>query len=170
MAQKYQKGEHVCYGTSGVCLIEDVREMVVAKEKDTFYVLRPLRDRHSTFFIPVHNDTLTEKMRAPVSREKIDAMLESVRTDNCSWIDDRKERMEVFRDILRQSDPLELLRLCSLLRRQKQTLADAGKRMAPSDESVLKQAENLTKNEFGFSMEMPVDDVEQYISNRLKTE
>ena len=96
MAQLFQKGEHVCYGMHGVCLIEDVREISVAKTKDTFYVLRPLRDRHSTFFIPIGNDALSEKMRAPITRDEIDAMIDQVRVDTGEWIDDRKARMEAL--------------------------------------------------------------------------
>ena len=167
MARKYQKGEHVCYGMSGVCLIEDVREMTVAKGKDTFYVLRPLQDRHSTFYIPANNALLTEKMREPVARQKIDALLEAARADNGEWIIDRKTRMETFREILRKADPLEVLRLYALLYRQKQTLSESGKRLAPSDENVLRQAEDLTKNEFGFSMQIQSDDAAQYIAEKL---
>lgn len=169
MAQLFQKGEHVCYGMHGVCLIEDVREISVAKTKDTFYVLRPLRDRHSTFFIPIGNDALSEKMRAPITRDEIDAMIDQVRVDTGEWIEDRKMRMEASKEVLRQADPEKLLRLYVLLYAKKQELSEAGKRMTPSDEGVLKQAEDLIANEFGYVLIMPTDDVASYIKNRLKT-
>lgn len=170
MAQQFQKGDHVCYGTNGICLIDDVREIAVAGSKDTFYVLRPLRDCHSTFFIPVRNEALTQKMREPVKREKVDDLIESARTACDTWIEDRKTRMEVYREILRECDPHDLLRLCALLYQTKQRLSASGKKMAPSDESVLKQAEELTKHEFGFALGIPPSDVGPYVLDRLKTE
>lgn len=169
MSKTFQKGEHVCYGTNGVCLIEDICEMAVAKEKEQFYVLRPLHDRHSTFYIPIRNDELTEKIRNPVTREKIDAMIETVRTDYGEWIVDRKARMEAFRIVLRETDPLEVLRLCVLLSNHKQLLADNGKRLAPSDESVLKQVQDLTDTEFGFALDIPANEVKPYVTKRLKS-
>ena len=170
MAQTYQKGEHVCYGMNGVCLIEDVREIAVAKTKDTFYVLRPLRDRHSTICIPLGNDTLLGKMRDLSTRDEIDAMIESVRVDPDDWIEDRKQRMEAFREILRRADPCELLQLCVLLYRKKQSLSEVGKKLSPSDENVLTQALELTGCEFGFVLGIPSDAVKPYIQKRLQTE
>ena len=168
MARIFQKGEHVCYGMNGVCLIEDVREFSVGRNKDTFYVLRPLRDRHSTFFIPTGNDALVAKMRDPISRDAIDELISSVRNDPGEWIDERKERMEVFREILRQAEPRDMLRLCVLIYEKKQKLSDSGKKIAPSDESMLKQAEDLLQIEFGFAMDTSADEAGAYIKKQMK--
>lgn len=170
MARMYQKGEHVCYGTHGVCLIEDVRELSVDKLNDTFLVLCPLRDRHSTFFIPKGNETLLKKLRDPITCEEIEELVASVRSDPTEWIEDRKGRMEAFREILSRSDLRELLQLCALLYEKKQSLSDSGKRMTPSDENVLKQAEDLTKNEFAFALRIPADEAGDYIKKRLTDE
>ncbi|MBQ7542746.1 MAG: hypothetical protein IJT44_10710 [Clostridia bacterium] len=167
MLQKYQKGEYVCYGVNGVCLIDDVCEMTVAKKREWFYILRPITDRSSTFFIPVANDALTGKLRAVLSREEIDELIDSVHGDTDLWIEDRKERMEHFRSMLRECDPRGLLRMAAMLYYKKQELSAEGKKLSPSDISVLKQAISLTDNEYAFALQLSPDEIGHYIRTRV---
>ena len=170
MQQKFQKGEYVRYGANGVCLIDDVREMVIEKNPELFYILRPIADRNSTFFIPVANETLTGKIRCILTREEINDLIDSTRGDTELWIEDRKARMEYYRVLLRTCDPRELLRLAAMLYTKKQELSSVGKKLSPSDSGVLKQAEELTDNEFAFVLQLPTDEVGPYIRNRLGLE
>ena len=168
MSQKYQIGEYIRYGSNGVCLIDDIRLMGVAKENDLYYILRPIADRNSTFFIPVESDTAQEKMRTLLTREEIDALIDSVHVDLSVWIDDRKQRMDHYRVLLRECDPRELLKLAALLYYRKDALSAEGKKLSPSDLNVLKQIIELTDNEFSFVLNIDPKEVGPYIRNRTQ--
>lgn len=170
MQTRFQKGEYIRYGSSGVCLIDDVRTLDEKKSDELFYILRPIADRHSTFFIPVGNEAPSGKIRALLRKEEIDALIDSVHADNTMWIEDRKERMEHFRNLLRECDAREILKLAAVLYNRKNELASIGKKLSPSDLSVLKQAEDLTDNEFAFVLHLEKNEVGRYIRRRLNME
>lgn len=61
----YEVGGYVSYRSDGVCKIIDIRkENFGVVGKDTlYYVLSPVSDEKSTFFVPVDNEALVSMMR-----------------------------------------------------------------------------------------------------------
>ena len=167
MTQQFQIGEYVRYGSNGVCLIDDIQEMTIAHTRDQYYILRPVADQNTTFFIPLHNDALCGRIHPVLTREEVDAIIDSVDEAGVVWIDDRKQRMERFRAILRTADPREILCLRILLFERKRALAAKGMRLSPSDNNLLKQVSEITDNEFSFALEIAEQKVAQYIHTRI---
>ena len=167
MQTEFQKGQYVVYAANGVCSVEDVCKMPELSRNDLFYVLRPASDKNSVFYIPVTSETLTAKIRTLLSKEEIDSLIDSLRGDESTWIEDRKARMEHFRDVLRRSDPRELLLLAGTVYAQKQRLLSIGKKLSSSDESVLRQAESITDGEFSYVLGVEPKEVGNYILHRL---
>lgn len=167
MTQQFQIGEYVRYGSNGVCQIDDIQEMTIAHNRDQYYILQPVTDQNTTFFIPMHNDALRGKIHPVLTREEVDAIIDSVDDALVVWIDDRKQRMERFRTILRNADPREILCLRILLFERKRSLAANGLRLSPSDNNLLKQVSEITDNEFSFALEISEQKVAQYIHTRI---
>ncbi|MBQ9413530.1 MAG: CarD family transcriptional regulator [Clostridia bacterium] len=170
MQTQFQKGEYVRYAANGVCLVDDIRQMPELKREEYFYILRPIADRNSTYFIPVDNAKLTAKLRPLLTKEEIDDLIDSVRDVHEPWIEDRKERAELFRTILRECDMRAVLSLAGTIYLRKQFLDQEGKKLSPSDDSVLKQAESMTENEFAFVLHMQNTEVGPYVRERLGIE
>ena len=167
MQTQFQKGDYVRYAVNGVCLVEDVRKMPELKREDLFYILRPIADRNSMYYIPLSNEQLTAKLRRVLTREEIDALIDSVRESETPWIEDRKTRAEHSHAILRTCDIRELMLLIGSLYVRKYALTQEGKKLSPTDEAVLKQAQALTENEFSFVLQIPVREVSAYVLHRL---
>ena len=167
MSKLYQIGEYVRYGSNGVCLVDDIREMTIAHTRDSYYILRPIIDRNTTFIIPMHNDALQSRIHPVLTCEEVDEIIDSVQDNTMDWIEDRKQRMELFRSMLRVCDPRDILCLRILLAARKRDLLAEGKRLSPSDNNVLKQVVEITDNEFGFALGIPAQDVEEYIRSRM---
>ena len=77
MQYQFEKSQYVCYGANGVCRIEDICPMPGMRTQSLFYVLRPIADRNSVYYIPTDNEKLTSKMRLPLTREQIDETIDA---------------------------------------------------------------------------------------------
>lgn len=167
MHRQFEKSQYVCYGANGICLIEDICPMSGMDNHALFYVLKPIADRNSVYYIPTDNENLVTKLRMPLTREEIDAAIDSVKDASVRWIDDRAERLEQCRAALRECDMRRVLPIVGMLYLQKQKLSEENKRLSSTDESLLRDAEKLTENEFSFVLGLEADEIGPYIRRRL---
>ena len=161
----YQKGDHVRYGTNGVCLIADIETMTSMDRRSVkdFYVLRPVAESGTKIFVPLDNPALLGKMHAILTREEINEAIRQSAADPLPWVGDRNRRSEAVKEILKTAEPFPLLQLCSCIHGRRLQLSQEGKRLSGSDEAILKQAERLVENEFAFSLDIPRSEVAAYI-------
>ena len=161
----YQKGDHVRYGTNGVCVIADIETMTSMDRRSVkdYYVLRPVAESGTKIFVPLYNPALLGKMHAILTREEINEAIRQSAADPLPWVGDRNRRSEAFKEILKTAEPFPLLQLCSCIHGRRLQLSQEGKRLSGSDEAILKQAERLVENEFAFSLDIPRSEVAAYI-------
>lgn len=170
MQRQFEKSQYVYYGANGVCRIEDICLMPDLNAHALFYVLKPIADRNSVYYIPTDNERLVSKLRMPLTREEIDATIDSVKDTSVPWIDDRSTRQEQCRAALRECDMRQILLIVGMLYLHKQMLSEENKRLSSTDEAILRDAEKLTENEFSFVLDLKVDEVGSYIRRRLGLE
>ncbi len=170
MQKQFEKSQYVCYGANGICLIEDICPMPGMDGHALFYVLKPIADRNSVYYIPTDNESLVSKLRVPLTREEIDATIDSVKDASVHWIDDRSTRHEQCRAALRECDMRQVLLIVGMLYLQKQKLSEENKRLSTTDESLLRDAEKLTENEFSFVLGLNAGEIGPYIRRRLGLE
>ena len=93
-------GEYVSYGINGMCNIEDIRPMQLSQsvEKMMYYILLPESNPKSTIFVPVNNQKLVSKMREPMTKDEINAMLVRMKDRTLEWEKDVRFRTESFHD------------------------------------------------------------------------
>ena len=161
----YQKGDHVRYGTNGVCVIADIETMTSMDRRSVkdYYVLRPVAESGTKIFVPLDNPALLGKMHAILTREEINEAIRQSAADPLPWVGDRNRRSEAFKEILKTAEPFPFLQLCSCIHGRRLQLSQEGKRLSGSDEAILKQAERLVENEFAFSLDIPRSEVAAYI-------
>lgn len=168
---QFQIGERIVYGTRGVCLIEDIRTLDFAQDKNRlYYVLKPTANPNSTFYTPVTSEQRKEEMRYALSKTEIDELLTRLRGKTMKWIDDRNGRAAYFHDILsgREQEPLIMMAGCIYARREE--LRKKNKKLSVSDENVLHAAEKRIAEEFGLTLEMSEAEVGEYIRRSLEAE
>lgn len=167
--KEHETGDHVVYGSSGVCCVEEIRTCRITPDMplEDYYILKPLNNPSSTVFVPMGNKMLRSKMRSVMTREEIRSLLESVAESELDWIDDRKERINTFRGILAKGDRRELILLIRCILGRIQALEHGRKKVSASDQDILQSAERTVKEEFSFSLGIPPEEVLAYIRNRL---
>jgi len=167
----FQIGQMVSYGATGICTIEDIRQESLSRggaKKQEFYVLRPVSTPTCTTYVPTGNERLLSKMRRVLTKEQIDAMLNSIRGEQLPWVEDPRRRAEEFGKILSGGIDGELLKLIACLYLEKKARSKGGKRFCQTDEKILTTAERMVSEEFSYALQIPHNQVSSYIACRLE--
>ena len=162
-------GEYVSYGINGMCIIEDIRPMQLSQsvEKMMYYILRPESNPKSTIFVPVNNQKLVSKMREPMTKDEINAMLVRMKDRTLEWEKDVRFRTESFHEILNNGVNQDLILMIRCLHRKRQELVQLGKKLPARDSNTLKTAERLVEEEFAHVLHIKCEEVSDYIRDVL---
>ena len=162
-------GEYVSYGINGMCNIEDIRPMQLSQsvEKMMYYILRPESNPKSTIFVPVNNQKLVSKMREPMTKDEINAMLVRMKDRTLEWVKDVRFRTESFHEILNNGVNQDLILMIRCLHRKRQELVQLGKKLPARDSNTLKTAERLVEEEFAHVLHIKCEEVSDYIRDVL---
>ena len=159
----------VVYGAQGVCRIVDMEDKLVSGKKRTYFVLKPVNDKGSTFFVPTDNEHVLKKMRRLLSRDEIHRIIDSMPEESPIWISDENERKECYKGILAKGDHLELIKMIKAIYAHKMEREAEGKRLHMMDEGFFKDAEQILYNEFQYVLELKnKEEVMAYIFSRIE--
>lgn len=170
MKTKFHKDEYIVYGKTGVCLIDEVKPLSFhCKEDNTpYYILKPIGNSTAIVYVPTNNEDLVSKMRYVMTEADIDELLSETKGMKIDWIDNKNARADYFQQLVTSGNQQELILLVSCIYLQKQERLAAGKKLAASDETILRTAERLIEEEFSFSLNIPEKDVAKYIQERME--
>lgn len=166
----FQIGEVVSYGATGICTIEDIRMESMSRsgaKKQQYYILRPNAAPTCTTYVPVANEALAAKMRRILTKEQIDQLIDSIRGQELPWIEDTRRRSEAYSQIVAKGISGELLKLISCLYLEKKARNKGGRKFCATDEKLLSSAERMVSEEFAYSLQIPQNQVSQYIAEKL---
>ena len=169
----FQIGEVVSYGATGICTIEDIRMEALSRsgvKKQEYYILRPIAAPTCITYVPTGNEALAAKIRRVLNKEQIDEMILSPSGNPLEWIDDVRQRTEVYGRILEKGISAELLALISCLYLQKRAFKKNGKKLCITDEKLLSSAERMVSEEFSYALQIPKNQVSAYIADKLGSE
>lgn len=165
----YKKNDIVTYGQQGVCKITAITEKSFEGELHQYYELVPVYDIKSTFFVPVANSALTEKMHSILSADEINGLIKSMPSENPEWISDETLRKTNYKTVLGSGDRRAIMCTLKALHRHKSLLAESGKKMHICDEHFIKDAERVIYDEFAFVLDIDRSKVEEHIEAVLNT-
>ena len=165
----YKAGDHVVYGSHGVCAVSELRQMAFGTEHKDYYVLSPINDKRSTIFIPVDSENLVGQMKRVLTKDEIDELLYSVEPGFLEWIPSDSERKAFCTLTIKNGDRLEMLHMIDMLCMHRERMKDQKKHFHVTDEKFLREAEKLLHDEFSFVLGIPVNEVVDYIGEKLKS-
>ncbi len=164
----YKINDTVLYHTRGICRITDITEQYISGQRLTCYVLQPIFGDSLTISIPVKNTVLTQKMRRILSPEEIYAMIASITEKDTSWIENDKERQQIFRNILSSGDRMQVMRLIRLIYLHQKSLQGTGKKLHLTDERIMKEAEEILYDEFAYVLNIRPSQVTDFIARQIQ--
>lgn len=166
----YRCGEQVVYAGHGVCRILELEYKMIDRKKIEYYVLQPLSNPETRFFVPTQNQIAVAKMQPIVTKEEIDKLLEAVSEAESSWIDDENRRKQRYRELLTGGDRAALICMMRAAYQHKLGQLSAGRKFHLCDESFLRDAERLLNSEFGLVLNVDEQGVAEYIKMHLNLE
>lgn len=167
---EFKQADHVVYKSAGVCEVLGVETQSMDGENEVlYYKLKPVSDVNSTYYIPVASEK--EKLRKLLTKDEVMELIDSMSKEEPEeeiWSDNRRERREMYTQILKGDDQKALVQLISSLYFRKQSSEARGRRFSAMDESAMKNAENLMIQEFATVLKIQPEEVRKLISERLK--
>ena len=164
--QKWNIGDTVVHGRDGVCVIEDITEMTVADGSRPYYVLSPVYDKGGRIYVPADRDT-GAVMRAPLSKDEINSLIDSIPDQDNAWIDNEKLRQKEYSKVICEGDNADLIGVISALFEKRTEKEHAGRKFHAADERMLSEAQKILHGEFAYVLGISPEDVPGYIHTRL---
>lgn len=161
----FKSGDRVMYGIHGICQIIGLEKQKAGAKLVEYYVLEPVNQPRSRFYVPTQNETATSKLHPIITRTAISSLLSSEDTRVDSWIDDENQRKQYYKDLLGCGDRAALIRMVYSLHLRKLQQEKQGKKLHLCDTSFLRDAEKLLCSEFAFVLGIPQEAVVDYIQN-----
>lgn len=153
----FQTNDTIRYGTEGVCVIADVKEMEFAGVTGVYYVLRPVHRQSATVFVPLENQKLLSKMQPLLTRQEI---LQAVQADpeTLDWKKADQERRAHYHEVLGGGNRRQLIRLVKALYQRRATA-----KLYAADERFLKEAERILTDEFSYVLDLEPEQVPAFL-------
>jgi CarD family transcriptional regulator len=164
----FKKNDIVIYGAHGVCKIVEISEKDFMGKKKMYFVLKPVKNDSSTYFVPSDNETLISKFKKILSEAEINHLIDSMANEKANWIANENERREKYRSIISEGNHIELIKMIKAIFFEKKEREANGKRLHISDERFLKDAEQLLYGEFQYVLNLNEDQLMSYIFNRIE--
>lgn len=166
----FSSGDNVLYGIHGVCRILDLEVRTVDRKRVEYYVLEPLEQPGSRYYVPTQNQAAVSKLRRIMTTTELDALLRSKEARQDSWIADENQRKQRYRDLINSGDRAALISMVNTLHHHKDLQAAAGRKFHLCDENFLRDAEKLLNSEFSLVLNIHQNQVEDYVLSMLKAE
>lgn len=165
MEKKYYIGDYLVYDTYGICKITAIKKAALLKAMPArkYYVLAPVNSPSSTFYVPTDNEIAIAKLRKPMTEKEIRELLSAAKKEKILWIENRQLRSESFHRVTDEGISPKLISLIGCLYERRQQLSLSGKKLSGTDEAIFAMAEKLVREEFAFSLDIPGEEVSQYI-------
>ena len=163
----FQAGQFIFYGSKGVCEVMDITTMhrEGIPEDRLYYVLRPVNTQGGKVFTPVDNEKIV--MRNLISKQEAEELIVSIPAIALLEVPSEKLREQTYKDCMRTWDCREYMRIIKTLRYRKRHRLANGKKVTATDERYLKAAEEALFTEFSVQLEVPRENIPDYIEERI---
>lgn len=166
----FQRGDQVLYGIHGVCKIVDIESKRLDGKATEYYVLEPIDQSSSKYYVPTQNEAAVAKLRPILMQQELLDMLHSDDVRDTVWTDDENQRKQLYRSLITSGDRAALVRMVHSLHQHKAQQAAIGRRLHLCDENFLRDAENLLNAEFSLVLNLKHDEVGKYVQGILESE
>ncbi len=163
----FEKGDFIVYGTNGVCEVKDITtiNMKGAPKDRLYYILSPRHHKDSKIFTPVDSEKTV--MRAVLTKEEANELINGIPEIEELWVSNDKLREEKYKETMRSCECRDWIKIIKTLYLRKQERIAQGKKTTAMDEKYLRMAEENLYSELSLALEIPKEEMEEYITKRM---
>ena len=162
----FKVGEYVVYGNTGVCKVEGIGPLSISSSDKDYYTLVPVYGHNSRIYAVVDSDKVV--IRPIMTRKESDALIDGMEEIDALFIGDEKKREDIYKETMKTCDGKEWVKMIKALYIRKLDRLAKGKKVTSSDERYLQMAEENLYGELAFSLQMPKEEVEEFMSEKIK--
>lgn len=164
----FDKGEYIVYGSKGICEVRDVTtlNMEGAARNRLYYVLCPSGQRESKIFVPVDSDKTV--MRRIITGKEAEELIQKIPDIQEIRVEDDKLREEKYKECMRTCECQDWVRIIKTLYVRIQKRLAQGKKVTVTDERYFRIAEDNLYSELSLALNIPKEEMEQYITAHMK--
>ena len=160
----YQVGQQIVYGIHGVCSIVDLEEKKIDKKIIRYYVLTPVDQPATRYYVPADNQAALAKLRPLATKEEMRALLMASLCDDL-WIAEENRRKQYYRELVASVNlkaMIDMIRYLLVYRRQQ---LEQGRKFHQCDENFLRDAQRILSTEVAMVMQIPIEQVNAYLED-----
>ncbi len=165
----FRIGEHIVYGTNGVCLVRDICPSPFdSRDTRTYYVLKPLHSALAELiYTPTDNDRVS--MRRLLTREEAEALFSRMGEIAPLSFPNERQRREIYRSVLATCEPDAYVSIIKTVLQRRQEIAQGSsqRRLPDFEVEYDSVARRNLHTELAFVLELPAEGVESYILDRV---
>lgn len=163
----YEIGQLIVYGNDGVCRVEEIGTPKISgvdKHRE-YYTLAPIY-REGKVFTPVDSKVF---MRPVITREEALALIDRIPQMTAQVYENSNLRFlnEHYQQCIQDYTCADLLQLIKDVRAKRRRMTERGKKLGLVDERYMKRAEEMLHGELAIALDMPREQVPQFISDTL---
>ena len=154
---------YIIYGGNGVCRVLDIGipDINIADKKRQYYTLQQVYEKGSTIYTPVDNDKVI--MRKIISKEEANDLINNIQSIEVLCFDDDAIPEEKYKEVMHKYDCKEWIKIIKTSYLRKEERLAEGKKGTAIDDKYLKMAEEYLYGEFAISLNMPKEQVKDFI-------
>lgn len=162
----FKVNDYVVYGTRGVFQIIDIKkEKHKSSDETEYYILQPVCNNKMTIKTPVNNSKVL--MREIMTKDDVSSLIAAMPEEETIWINDDKQRNEIFKAALRTGKNEELIKIIKALHIAKEKRSVIGKKLRKTDEYIMETAEKQLHEEFAIALNILPSEVGSYILGHI---
>ena len=155
----FRKGEYVIYGNNGICCIEEIgvpRDTPLGDSGKEYYTLAPVFSS-GKIYAPLDTKVFMRPILTKRQAERLISQIPHIQAEEIEGKDARALG-EKYKD---------LVRLIKTVYRKEKSREYCGKKLAKTEREYGNLAKELLHREFSMALEVPYEDVENYITEKV---
>ena len=163
----YKINDYIIYGGVGVCEIVNIGPIgSIGNAEKNYYTLEPIFEDNSKIYVPIDNDKIA--LRRIMSKEEADNLIKKASCLDEITVDDERLREQSYREIMKNIDPIEILRLIKTTNNWRKERLAKNMRNTSVDDKYLKMAKIFLAKELAITLKMSIEEAEKLILHEIE--
>lgn len=158
-------GDKIMYGSMGVCTVTDICVPDLPGAARQCYILKPHFVANSKVYAPVENNSVS--MRLLMSCDEARSLIQSMPEIAVFTCGDKQEQYSTYKGVIKSADSFLLAKLMKSLYERKAKLLEQKKGVPSAEKDFFDTARQMLFGEFAEVFEIPLNNVESYISQNI---
>lgn len=164
----YNIGDYIIYGNSGVCKVITISKAPIEglnPERD-YYTLQPIFDS-VMIYVPIDTEVFMRPLMTVLEVEDLLRKIPDIKVSIIST-NNSTELAGEYRKLINSHKSKDLVRLIKSIKKKNVKAEKEGRRIGLTDMRFLKQAEELFFGELSIILDIPIENVSEYVLKKTK--